>query len=80
MAERTLTNRQLQGRLNDLEGALDDERKERLAQGAEHDEDIETHGEKLNALGETLDECQRRLKWLLRRAMLKAGRPPKKST
>lgn len=76
---RPLTNRELQGRLDDLEGALNDERNERLAQGAEHDEDIETHTAQFGTLAEDISEIQRRLKRLESRCVMKPGRPAKGS-
>lgn len=77
MASRTLTNRELQGRLDDLEGALNDERNERLAQGAEDDTHLDRHEEKLGTLAEDISEIQRRLKRLESRCVMKSGRPAK---
>lgn len=70
------TVRELAARLDDLEGALSDERVERLSELAEIDDELEEHVQVLGAHAEELGHLWQRLKWLEKR--FKVGRPRKK--
>lgn len=64
--KRTPTNVELAGRVNDLEGALDDERKERIHADNEIEENVAGHERRIFETSQSLLELWRRLEWVER--------------